>query len=457
MTSNTTKLGVIRTDIHLDPDKSRVLIRPFIGSDQRLIKLISRVMTLSETQTAEELNQVILSFSDRHFNIEEIFISHYNAVRHHLILDTPISKERKLLIGSYCTSEYSLESAALFNPSIVPHPDQNNLPEGGLRFVMSLRAVGEGHISSITFRQGIIDSNSNITIEDSSHVVAAPHPVYNQIYQKDFFTEKLWEMGLENEYSNRVMHYLPGRFSYSQLEKVIHKISENDPKLERNFEDTRENLLWVASSNYEVTFPENRPLSSRIIFPNSPSERMGLEDARFVKFDNNGNKPHYYATYTAWNGQTVIPQLLETQDFLSFRAVSLYGSAIKNKGMALFPRKLGGQYVSLSRQDGENIFLLYSDSIQNWSGSIPLLKPSQPWEYLQIGNCGSPIECEEGWLLITHGVGAMRRYCIGAVLLDKENPSKVIGRMRQPLLMPAEYEREGVCTQCGLLLRFSYS
>jgi predicted GH43/DUF377 family glycosyl hydrolase len=284
----------------------------------------------------------------------------------------------------------------------------------------------------------------------------ASDPVVNSEYDKTSFSQKVYEMGSENDYSIRILAVLPDPFTLEDLRKTIAELSDREPKLSKVNEFSRDNLIWLAQANYEIEFPESLPVSARALFPQSPSERKGIEDARFVRFVNDDGTATYYATYTAWSGRTMLPQMLETKDFLHFCVGTMSGRAVENKGFALFPRKLNGQYVMLSRQDGENIFIMNSDDVRIWREKTPLLRPTYPWEFIKLGNCGSPIEIDEGWLVITHGVGAMRKYCIGAILLDKEDPTKVIGRLKAPLLKPVENEREGyvpnVVYSCGSLI-----
>jgi predicted GH43/DUF377 family glycosyl hydrolase len=338
----------------------------------------------------------------------------------------------------------------------VPHPDQSGLPKGATRFVMSLRATGEGHISSIEFRSGVITKDNDINIDKPSEFVADPEIIENPTYDKKSFETKLWEIGIDNEYSDEIMGGLDGAFSFEQLSERIKQIKYSIGKKNQRFTETIDAINWLAQSNHEVSFNPEIKLSERVIFPFFSSERKGIEDARFVLFTDDNGEQIYYATYTAFDGKNFLPQLIETKDFLHFRFITLNGIAVQNKGMALFPRKINGKFAMISRQDNENMFIMYSDDVYLWREKKTLIKPSYPWEFIQVGNCGSPIETDKGWLLITHGVGAMRRYCIGAVLLDKDNPSKVIGRLKVPLIEPHEDEREGyvpnVVYTCGAML-----
>ena len=450
-------IHVKRTGITLTSNKSRVLIRPFrITDEHRATNICARVMGLSETEVRSLLGQVMAEFSERHQQIRDLLKARYEQMQRYLLTNHKISEDRKLLIGAYFTHEYALEAAALFNPSIVSHPDQSQLPAGALRFILSLRATGEGHISSVTFRTGVVDAHNQIAINQPTRYLTEPRQIPNASYEKPLFGRKLYEMGLTSQFSRRVLDELKELFTLDELRKKIDSISKqfrpNDPECD----SIARGMLLFAQSNYEVQFAATTRVSERVIFPTSPSQSNGIEDARFVRFHNDDGTHVYYATYTAYDGKLIIPQLLETPDFLYFKFLTLNGPAVQNKGMALFPRKIQGRYAMLSRQDNENIYLMYSDNIHFWYDPEMILKPTYPWEYVQLGNCGSPIETEAGWLVLSHGVGPMRKYCIGAFLLDLENPSKVLGRLPEPLLKPSEDEREGyvpnVVYSCGALL-----
>ncbi len=439
------------------PDATRVLLRPFIPvSPERIIRIIGRAMTLTDAETDALLVEVLAEFSDRHFNAEKIFERHFEKVRPHLFTDRELSRPRRLLIGSLFTGEYALESAALFNPSIVPHPSQANLPSGSLRVILSLRATGEGHISSIEFRTGVIDANNEIALDPVGRHVTAPELIPNTTYDKEILALKLHDMGFHNPFAREILAELPDACTLDHLKKIA-DTKKNEARIHTHDDKrTIECLTWLAESNYEVSFSENKPLGDRIIFPHSANESNGIEDARFVRFVENDGTATYYATYTAYNGRVILPQLIETRDFLHFKIVTLNGNAVQNKGMALFPRRIDGRFVMLSRQDDENLFIMFSDNPHFWSDPAKLLRPAYPWEFSKLGNCGSPIETPEGWLVITHGVGPMRKYCIGAILLDLENPARVIGRLEEPLIKPNENEREGyvpnVVYSCGSLI-----
>ena len=447
---------ILRTDVRLAPDASRVLIRSFIPNDARVVRIMARIAAQSDAEVNEHLAKIFADFANRHIEVERTFLERYESIRHLQVTDLEPSRERKLLAGSYFTSEYSLESAALFNPSVVPHPDQSDLPAGSTRFIMSLRAVGEGHISSVAFRSGTIDADNRIVIDRPTPFVERPHPMVNREFDNRILAQKIMDMRFNNAYTDRVFELLPDRFRYRELEEVVAHLRSSEPALSFAHKASRQNLYWVASSNYDIGFDPSVPISGRALFPYSPSEKHGIEDARFVRFIEDDGTARYYGTATAWDGKTIMSQMIETEEFMTFKVRTLNGEAVKNKGMALFPRKVHGKYAMISRLDNENIYLMFSDQIQFWREAQLIARPTYPWEYYQIGNCGSPIETDAGWLLITHGVGAMRRYAIGAILLDRDDPSQVLGRTAEPFLVPIENEREGyvpnVVYSCGSLI-----
>lgn len=450
-------LNIRPSGVTFRPDNSRVLIRPFIpGDPARVVNIIARALALSESEAEEQLGAVSADFGSRHVNIRALWQLNFQRVKAHLFSSRPLSEIRQLYIGALFSGEYALESAALFNPSIVPHPDQSGLADGELRFILSLRATGEGHISSIEFRTGILGADHSITVENPSRFVTAPAVDPNPTYRKTIFLHKLMEMGFENDWSGRVMKSLDDSFTLLELEKSIQRAIQGKRPLAREVQRTMECVRWLAESNYEVHFDPSLAVSERIIFPVSSNESNGMEDARFVRFVEDDGSVIYYATYTAYNGRAILPQLLETTDFLHFRALTLNGRAVQNKGMALFPRRIDGRYAMISRQDDENLFLMFSDNPHFWSDPKLLRRPGESWETVKIGNCGSPLETEAGWLVITHGVGPMRKYCMGAMLLDLEDPSKVLGHLNEPLLSPEGNEREGyvpnVVYTCGALV-----
>jgi len=391
-----------RQALHLRPDPARVVVRPFKPAVEpsyfnptdkiRANHIVDRVMTLDAEMAASQLADVLENFEGRHRDLLATFEARADEMEDAFAPHAGFTAIQRQLVGAYFLNEYSFEASALFNPSIVSHPDQSGAPQGGRRFILSLRAVGEGHVSSLTFRSGCVAADGGVTVDPAARLASVP--------------------------------------------KVKSRISGPD------------------GDSVEVMFKPDEDISERVIFPLTLSQSNGIEDARFVEFDD-GAKKTFYATYTAYSGRAIRSELIETADFVSFRMSPLRGAAARNKGMALFPRKIGGKYAMIGRQDNENLYLLYSDDLYSWEGGVAILKPQFPWEFVQIGNCGSPIELDEGWLLLTHGVGPVRKYSIGAVLLDKQDPSKVLGRSREPLVRPEPSEREGyvpnVVYTCGAM------
>lgn len=443
-----------RTDIILKPNNARVLFRPFEPADRsRAVRIVARVMAMSDDEVERVLEVVLSEFHGRHQRLRQFFFMRFEHLREFLLTDAPVSETRQQLLGAYFTQEYALESAALFNPSIVWHPDQSGLPEGSKRFILSLRAVGEGHISSITFRSGVIDAGHAILLDRPTRFVTAPEPIPSARYDKALFSRKLVELGVGDGFADFILATLEDHFTLGELNQAVATVRRQHRQRSTEFETVASGILALAKSNYETSFSPDQSLSERAIFPYSPTELNGIEDARFVQFHDDDGWTSYYATYTAFDGKVVLPQLLETDDFSHFRISTLNGPEVKNKGLALFPRKIDGSYAMLSRQDGENMYIMFSDMLHFWYTKQLLMKPTFPWEYVQIGNCGSPIETEAGWLVLTHGVGAMRKYSMGAILLDLKDPTRVIGRLCEPLLAPNETEREGyvpnVIYSCG--------
>lgn len=413
-------------------------------------------MALPESEVRSLWKQVQAEFGERHTKIREFLQRRFEQARTCLRNGETLSTERELLLGAYFSHEYSLESAALFNPSIVPHPDQSGLPPGTLRFILSLRATGEGHISSITFRTGLLDAAGNITVNAPTRWCLEPAQVPNASYDKGIFERKPRELDLAGDFTRQVLQQLGESFTLEELRVAVSRASEQLGARDRQTEAVARKTLTLAQSNYEVQFAPDSRISERVLFPVTPSQSNGIEDARFVLFQDEDGTRTYCATYTAYDGKLVLPQFIETPDFRHFRFITLNGPAVQNKGMALFPRKIKGHYAMLGRQDKANIYIMFSDHLHFWHTTERLLKPKYPWEFVQLGNCGSPIETEAGWLMLSHGVGAMRKYCIGAFLLDREDPTQVIGRLREPLITPNKNEREGyvpnVVYSCGSIV-----
>jgi len=391
-----------RQSLYLRPDPARVVVRPFKPATEprdlnatdkvRANHIVDRVLRLDAEASAQQLKEVLENFAGRHRNLLDIFESRAAEMEDALEPHAQLNKTQRGLIGAYFLNEYSFEASALFNPSIVRHPDQTGAPEHGCRFILSLRAVGEGHVSSLTFRSGTIAVDGSVSVDPTARLASVP---------------------------------------------II-----------------RSRTSTPNGDIIEVTFGPEEELSERVIFPITDAQLNGIEDARFVEFNDNGQKT-FYATYTAYSGRAIRSELIATTDFQSFRMTPLGGSAARNKGMALFPRKIDGRYAMIGRQDNENLYLIYSDDLYSWDGGRAILQPEYPWEFVQIGNCGSPIELDDCWLLLIHGVGPVRKYSIGAVLLDKMDPSKVLARSREPLVYPEPTEREGyvpnVVYTCGAM------
>jgi len=446
-----------RTNVVLHPDRTRVLIRPFLlPTEPRAARICAHVMALSDPEVRALWEWVQAEFGERHSQIHQFLRRRFEQVRPALRSERKLTEERELLIGSYFSHEYSLEAAALFNPSMVPHPDQSGLPPGSLRFILSLRATGEGHISSIVFRTGLLDPQGNITIQTPTRYCLEPAQVPNASYQKEIFERKLQELRLVGDFTRQVLQALGSQFTLEELRASTVRVAQQFGSRDRQSEAVARKTLMLAQSNYDVQFDPGTRLSERVLFPTTPSQSNGIEDARFVLFHEDDGRRTYYATYTAYDGKLILPQFIETADFLHFKFITLNGPAVRNKGMALFPRKIAGRYAMLGRQDGENIHLMFSDNLHFWNTTQILLQPKFPWEFIQLGNCGSPIETDAGWLVLSHGVGAMRKYCIGAFQLDREDPAKILGRVRKPLIEPNENEREGyvpnVVYSCGSLV-----
>lgn len=448
-----TALEVKRLPCRLDPDSGRVITRFFCpGDDARNRGIIERVLTLTEEQVADLKAQVEREFSGRHRDLDRAVAEHFGEVERLVPDSARLSTARQWLIGAYFTMEYAIESAALFNPSMVPAMDQRGVPAGSTRFFMSLRATGEGHLSSIVFRRGVIDAQGNIHIDPASPYSRRLKVVANRTFQKETYRLKLIEMGGYTELADTVMARLGEQFLRRELEAALDQIREtlDEPSV---LHETVENMLTLARSNYQLHLPPEADPSEVVIYPTSENESRGIEDVRLVLFRDDDGSTRYYGPYTAYNGFHIIPQLLEISDQQTIRVHTITGCYAQNKGMALFPRKLNGLYMMVSRLDNENLFLMESDNVRFWNYARMIQSPKFAWEMVQIGNCGSPLETGAGWLLLTHGVGPMRQYCIGASLLDLEDPSKLIGQTEDPLLVPTDDERVGyvpnVVYSCG--------
>jgi predicted GH43/DUF377 family glycosyl hydrolase len=455
------QVTVIRKGVKFLPDPSRVIARFHYTSNERSKNIILNVLAMPDSEVDAALNKVLRGYSRRHRNISLIFETYFNKLTNLFeeleIKPGKVNQSRKLLIGSYFTMEYSIESAAFFNPSIVEDPDQSELGPDDKRVILSFRATGEGHISSIVFRSGILDKNSNLTTEPVGRMLAEAERIKRHIYNKKSFIKKLDEM---REFDNKispvfVLEKLGDSFTYGDLKRAVEETRKTH-ELSLNKELIINQMMWLAKSHYELEFSLDSAISERVIFPTSETERNGIEDARFVKFTEDDGEVTYYATYTAYDGMTILPKLLETKNFYRFKSLPIHGEIAQNKGMALFPKKIKGKYAMLCRIDGANNYIACSDNINIWREAKLIQKPKFPWDLVQVGNCGSPLETEEGWLVITHGVGPMREYVLGASLYELDNPEKEIGRLKTPLLSPNAEEREGyvpnVVYSCGSII-----
>lgn len=446
-------------------DNARVIARYFGPEGQGsegILQLVGRFLGMSPERRQLEWQQTRQRFWTRHRDLSQTLRRYFARLvtwldsQSHAELASQLrdlEETDQLLMASYVTMEYAVEAAAFFNPSIVPHPSQTGVEEGGLRFIMSFRATGEGHISSVAFRSGLIDSRYRLHLDPISPYTSTPIIEPRRRYEKSLFARKLQELHASNAFIGAAITLLPEFFTRQDLETTFSSLEDVFSDAER--EAGIRSMRWLAESNYTIIFDDEQDICEHVIFPVSAAESHGIEDARFVLFTDDNGERRYYATYTAFSGSSAAVQMIETTDFMTFDIVTLNGPGVRDKGMALFPRKIDGDYVMLGRQDGRTLTIGRSRHLHFWYDYATLLEPQQPWELVKIGNCGSPIETPAGWIVLTHGVGPVRRYCIGAVLLDLHNPQHIIGRLRQPLLEPLESEREGyvpnVAYTCGAL------
>ena len=444
---------VTRLPIQLLPDSRRVITRFFgPGEENRIRDIIKRLSAIPENEVETLLAGLESSFRPLHPDIDDVFFEHFAKVKHHVANAGEVSDKRRLLIGACFTMEYAIEAAALFNPSMAPAIDQAGLPAGSIRFVMSLRATGEGHISSIVFRRGVVDAKGGVSVDPpggTSRPIAAVAP---DNFAKDYFIRELQALGAWTDHTRATMALLGDQFTRAQLSDAIDEV-RTKASVSGKSEESNDALLSLTRANYRLNLPKDADISELVIFPFSDHERRGIEDLRLVQFTGDDGWCCYYGTYTAYDGFRIFPQLIEYEPGQSVKIHMLTGSCAKNKGMALFPRKIGGKYAMVARLDNENLYYMESDDVLAWDNARLLQAPKFPWEVIQIGNCGSPLETEAGWLLLTHGVGPMRQYCIGATLLDHDDPSRVIGQTSEPLLVPTGKERFGyvpnVVYSCG--------
>lgn len=450
-------LTVSRTNLRLNPDYKKVIARFLNTGDARSLLIIQKVLGLKPGEAATLLTDILIDFDSRYKDTRAIFLKHFNSIKY-LLTDVEfegISEERKLLLGAYFTMEYSIEAAALFNPSIVADPDQTGVAKGHKKVIVSLRATGESHISSMVFRRGVLDENAMISLEPAGNFLSEGEVTQEEKDNKLTFRTLLDQMELPQKVSSSILDQLKDFFSYREMEVVL-KNALSVIKLPSKEKSIKYNILDMISSGYELHFASDSLISERVIFPVTAVEKNGIEDARWVMFAEDDGTFTYIGTYTAYNGNSIMPHLISTTDFLNFKIAALSGKAAVNKNLALFPRKINSRYAMLSRIDGVNNYLMYSDDLLVWEEAILLQEPKFPWEFIQIGNAGSPIETDKGWLVITHGVGAMRKYCLGASLFDINDPSVELGRLREPFLVPNEDERDGyvpnVVYSCGSII-----
>jgi predicted GH43/DUF377 family glycosyl hydrolase len=449
-------LKVQRLPVVFTRDVRRVITRFFDpGGEARIHNIVERIAGLSGGQVDRLLDDVFLKFRARHVNLASELEENYREAMTMVGMEDDLSHNRRLLIGSYLTAEYSIEAAALFNPSIVPHHNQRHLPAGAVRFIMSLRATGEGHVSSIVFRSGIITADHEVEIDPCARLARPIQVVPDKQYDKPLFRRKLKDIGVPDGSVDLVLDRLADAFTLAQLERAMieaRTVASEKRPMEKSLQDIR----WLAQSNYQLELPREAEASEVVIFPQTSNESHGIEDLRMVRFVDDDGTVTYYGTCSAYDGYRVLPQLIETRDFHKVGVHTINGARAQNKGMALFPRRIGGHYAMCSRIDGENLYIMFSDIVHFWETAELLRTPRHPWEFVQIGNCGSPLETPEGWLLLTHGVGPMRSYGIGAMLLDLNDPLKVIGSLDEPLIAPTERERDGyvpnVAYSCGAMI-----
>jgi len=453
-------IPVTRSHVRLLPDPRRCITKLYLPADHgsaegttRVEKVIHRILALDSDEVTDSLRELRVGFGERHLDLDGILMRGFSAVAHRVPESVELSPDAQRLIGSYFVHEYSLEGAALTNPSIVPAPDQAGAPDGCLRVIVSVRAVGEGHISSIEFRTGLVGPTGDID------VAAAGLPITGDrrppMFDKAMFTAKLDEMGAGDDLAGLALSRLEDQFTMEHLDQALADLARQEAS-SNAVQHVIQVMRWLASSNYEITFPQASEVSERVLFPHGPTESRGMEDARLVRFIEPDGSAVYYATYTAFDGFNILPQLIETTDFRSFRIATLNGPAAVNKGIAIFPRRIAGRYAALARCNGESHYLMLSDHVRFWYDAELIQVPTRPWELMKVGNAGAPIETDAGWLVVTHGVGPMRQYALGAILLDIDDPSRVIGHLRDPLLMPVEQERDGyvpnVVYSCGSLV-----
>jgi predicted GH43/DUF377 family glycosyl hydrolase len=453
--------AVRRSPTRLAADRSRVVARLFVPGQEafdhqgsRTSPVLERFMALDDEDVQRGYADVVERFAGRHRDLEATFLRHAGELEERLDPGRTLSPTRRLLLGATFTSEFAIEGAALCNPSVVAAPDQGDLPPGDLRFVMSVRSIGEGHISSIGFRTGVVGADGEVAV-DPAGPFATTGTIVPTPFDRATFRGELRRLGAGGEDADDALDALGERFTTLELEGQLARLRAQ--LATRQHGDRAIALLQrIAERSYGVGFPAATALAERVLWPAMGAERRGMEDARFVRFVDDDGTVAYYATYTAYDGDEISGQLLETTDFRTFTSSPLVGPAAANKGLALFPRRIGGRFAALSRSDRETNSVAFSSHPARWEEVHPCQSPRRPWELLQLGNCGSPIETDAGWLVLTHGVGPMRTYSIGALLLDLDDPTRIVGQLREPLLRPAPDEQDGyvpnVVYSCGGLV-----
>ncbi len=451
----TPPLVVKRSSVRLTADASLTITRLFWPGSDRARNVIDRINALDDEQVRRLLDSTRANFTHLPAGLDNIFLAHYEQAAKRVAMPANASEERKLYIGACFTMEYAFASAAMFNPSMTPAIDQSGLEGGSLRFAMSLRAVGEGHLSSIVFRRGVINASGDIVMEPAGPYHEPMRRAEYERFSKAKFRVKLAELGVRDTIMEVVLRRLGERFTAEDLREAINGPQALVEGLLRPDSESA-GFEWLAGCDYDIEASPDGQITDAVLFPICEAESQGMEDMRIVRFTDDDGSVRYYGTYTAYNGRQILPQIVEMREQNLARVRTLHGRCARNKGLALFPRKVGGRYMMSGRIDGENLFILRSDNVLIWDEAVKVQEPQFPWEVIQIGNCGSPIETEAGWLLLTHGVGPMRHYCIGATLLDREDPTKVLGRLAEPLLMATAEERKGyvpnVVYSCGGLV-----
>ncbi len=449
----------VRHGVTLAPDPGRVIVKLFVpGEDAAVVRtragaLIDRVAHLDDEETGRLLRDTFRRFGTRHRDLDATFHHHYDLVRHRAARARDLSPTTRLLIGAYFSHEYAVEAAALCNPSMVAHPDQTGLGSGQLRVAVSLRQIGEGHLSSIGFATAVIGPERRLTVADRTGPLVVGQRA-DVRHRRDLLSAGLTEVDCDNEITATVLDTLPERYEEATFERVLGDLPP-DLLYRSTGGGTLEHLRRTNAASYATTFPADTALHQRVLWPATPAESNGMEDARFVRFlDESG--PVYRATYTAYDGRRIATRMLASGDLRRFEITPMRGPGVRNKGVALFPRTIGGRHLALCRADGETIGLTCLDAENRWQDPLPLHNPRDSWELIQVGNCGSPIETDAGWLVLTHGVGPMRRYAIGALLLDLHRPERVVARLPGALLTPDNADRDGyvpnVVYSCGGLI-----